>query len=60
MTHSNMTAQITLIQQHSGSLVLRALNWMVELDRRYRQAQQLKVTEACHLADMGISRQDIR
>ncbi len=38
------------------SLLLRALNWLAELDRQYREASKLQGLPSERLVDMGINR----
>lgn len=39
------------------SATFNPIKWLFRLEAAYRQAAQLKMTEDCHLEDMGITRQ---
>jgi len=47
------------IGQSRGSFLLRALNWLAERDRHYRDARTLRSMPDERLEDMGIDRQEI-
>ena len=47
------------IGQGRGSFLLRALNWLAERDRRYRDARALRSMPDERLEDMGIDRREI-
>ncbi len=42
----------------AGSRSFNPIKWLLDLDRAYREARQMKSTAEHHLKDMGITRRE--
>ncbi len=52
-----MTTFIQTAPVARKSISFRPIQWIMKMSQAYRQKQQLKNTENCHLKDMGITRE---
>ena len=59
MTQTNANAPTLRRRSGHGPLPLRAINWILECERRHREKQHLSGLSDEHLDDMGMTRKDV-